>query len=71
MGIWIPSDIRLKLLFHSPDNSHVFKNREIILDSENKTLQKTQSYYRFVRHKSKSRPSNQSFKQIDRYKPVN
>ena len=53
MGIWIPSDIRLKLLFHSPDNSHVFKNREIILDSENKTLQKTQSYYRltFVRDK--------------------
>ena len=51
MGIWIPSDIRLKLLLHSPDNSHVFKNREIILDSENKTLQKTQSYYRFVRDK--------------------
>ena len=52
MGMRIPSDIRLKLIFPSPDHGHVFKNREIILESENKTLQKTQSYYRFVRDKS-------------------
>ena len=52
MRMRITSDIRLKLIFHSLDHGHVFKNREIILESENKTLQKTQSYYRFVRDKS-------------------
>lgn len=53
MGIQITTDIRLKLVFHSPDHSHVFKNREILLwNLKTKLSKKTQSYYRFVRDKS-------------------